>query len=116
MGGCYGTIILPSRPCWHSLPPGSHAVVGLLQPCFSLFFLVFPSFVSAVRLFLPKVLAGFMSGYLLEQYCTAEDCADPRPLWGWIMAACIPFPVALYLFKHWINLIPPRGQTQPFEL
>jgi len=50
-----------------------------------------------LRLFLPKVLAGFMSGYLLEQYCTAEDCADPRPLWGWIMAACIPFPVALYL-------------------
>lgn len=69
-----------------------------------------------VPLFLPKVLAGFMSGYLLEQYCTAEDCADPRPLWGWIMAACIPFPVVLYLFKSWINLIQPRGQVQPFEL
>ena len=67
-----------------------------------------------VPLFLPKVLAGFMSGYLLELYCSADDCSDPRPLWGWIMAACLPFPCALYMFKGWINLIPralPMAQT-----
>ena len=53
---------------------------------------------AQVPLFLPKLIAGVMSGRLLADYCAAEsDCAESARLWWWVGVSSLPFPFAI----HW---------------
>ena len=47
-----------------------------------------------VPLFLPKLLAGILSGWALEEHCTVEDCSEGSKLWGLIFWSVAPFTAA----------------------
>lgn len=58
---------------------------------------------SNVPLFLPKLIAGIMSGALLEKYCRPlpDVCEDPNTLWLAIFASACPF-VLLLNTQRWL--------------
>ena len=54
-------------------------------------------------LFLPKLLAGVFSGYLLEEYCAAEPCQGGPLLWRAIFLSGLPFPLAIFVLRRWLR-------------
>ena len=53
---------------------------------------------SQVPLFLPKLIAGVMSGWLLAKHCAVDSgCEGGTWLWWWVGLSSLPFPFVI----HW---------------
>eukprot|EP01047_Picozoa_sp_COSAG01_P048295 COSAG01_NODE_4692_length_4808_cov_9.520493_8_plen_105_part_00 len=59
---------------------------------------------SQVPLFLPKLVAGVMSGRLLAEYCPQGSSCDGTPIWMWVGITSLPFPFLIHfcVWKGWI--------------
>eukprot|EP00729_Bicosta_minor_P005692 gene5692-8892_t len=52
-----------------------------------------------VPLFLPKLLAGILSGWALENHCTADDCSEGSQVWSLIFWSVVPFTATMAVLR-----------------
>eukprot|EP00055_Hartaetosiga_balthica_P009822 m.40245 g.40245 ORF g.40245 m.40245 type:complete len:503 (+) comp6912_c0_seq4:91-1599(+) len=51
--------------------------------------------IANLPLFLPKLLSGVLSGWLLEEYCEMDKCEHPRKLWFVVFVLTVPFGLGI---------------------